>query len=100
MAAEHTACRVPEDPTVPAPADGYVVTFMTFYEQEFGAPSHRFVHSLLRYYGVELHSLTPSGVLHIASFMISYEAYLGLTLSLTCGTISSTSGVCKTQMRS
>jgi hypothetical protein len=100
MAAEHMACHVLEDPAFPAPTDGYVVTVMTFYELEFGAPSHRFLHSLLRYYGVELHSLTSSGVLHIASFMTSYEAYLGLTLSLTYGTISSTSGVCKTQMLS
>jgi hypothetical protein len=39
-AAELTGCRVPKDPTFPAPAEGYVVSFLVFYEQEFGMPSH------------------------------------------------------------
>jgi hypothetical protein len=38
--AELTTCRVSEDPAFPAPAEGYVVAFVAFYEQGFGAPSH------------------------------------------------------------
>jgi hypothetical protein len=63
-------------------------------------PSHRFLRSLLQYYGLELHNLTPLGVLHVASFMTQCEAYMALTLSLTCGIISFVSGVCRTQTRS
>jgi hypothetical protein len=33
---------------------------------------------LLQYYGLELHNLTPSGVLHIAAFVSLCEAYLGI----------------------
>jgi hypothetical protein len=55
-----------------------VVSFVVFYEWGFGMPPHGFLHSLLRYYGLELHHLTPSGVLHIAAFVILCEAYLGI----------------------
>jgi hypothetical protein len=48
---------------LPAPADGDVVSFMTFYEWGFGAPLYQFVRSLLWYYDLKLHHLTPSGVL-------------------------------------
>jgi hypothetical protein len=53
VAVELEACQVPEDPVFPAPAEGYVVSFMAFYERGFDRPHH----------------LTPSGVLHIAAFM-------------------------------
>jgi hypothetical protein len=62
MAAKLTACRVPEDPAFLAPSEGYVVSFMALYEQRFGTPLHRFLHSLLQYYGLELHTLALSGV--------------------------------------
>jgi hypothetical protein len=52
------------------------VSFMAFYERGFGVPPHQFLHSLLRYYGLELHHVTPSGVLHIAAFVTLCEAYL------------------------
>jgi hypothetical protein len=47
MAAELVAYHVLKDPVFPAPAEGYVVTFVAFYERGFDAPSHRFLHSLL-----------------------------------------------------
>jgi hypothetical protein len=75
---ELEACRVPEDHAFPAPAERYVVSFVAFYERGFGTPLHRFLHSLLRYYGLRLHHLTPSGVLHIAALMTLGEAYLGI----------------------
>jgi hypothetical protein len=69
---------VPEDPAFPVPTEGYVVSFVAFYKRGFGTPSHRFLHSLLRYYSLELHHLTPSWILHIAAFMTLCEAYLGI----------------------
>jgi hypothetical protein len=77
-AVELGACCVLEDPTFPAPAEGYVVSFMAYYERGFGTPAHQFLCLLLLYYGLELHHLTPSGVLHIAAFMTLCEAYLGI----------------------
>jgi hypothetical protein len=78
MVTELTTCYVPEDLVFPTLMEGYLVTFVAFYEQGFGTPSHWFLRSLLRYYDLELHNLTPSGVLHIASFMTLCEAYLGI----------------------
>jgi hypothetical protein len=75
---ELEACRVPEDPAFPEPAEGYVVSFVMFYEWQFGTPLHQFLCSLLRYYGLELQHLTPLGVLHIAAFATLCEAYMGI----------------------
>jgi hypothetical protein len=41
-------------------------------------PLHWFLHLLLWHYDLELHHLTPSGVLHIVAFMTLCEAYLGI----------------------
>jgi hypothetical protein len=77
-AVELEACRMPEDPAFPTPVEGYMVSFTVFYEQGFGMPPHQFLCSLLRYYGLKLHHLTPSGALHISAFMTLCEAYLGI----------------------
>jgi hypothetical protein len=71
------ACRVLEDPALPAPAKGYMVSFVAFYERGFDTPLHWFLRLLLRYYSLELHHLTSSGVLHIVAFVTLCEAYLG-----------------------
>jgi hypothetical protein len=76
--AELTACHVPEDPVFPVPTKVYVVSFMAFYKRGFSTPSHRFLCLLPRYYDLELHHLTPSGVLHTAAFITLSEAYLGI----------------------
>jgi hypothetical protein len=44
---ELATCGVPENPAFPVPAGGNVVECVTFYEQGFGVPSHRFLCSLL-----------------------------------------------------
>jgi hypothetical protein len=69
MAAELATCRVPEEPASPAPAEGFILPFAGLYERRFGVPSHQFLHSLLLYYDLELHHLTPLGILHIAAFV-------------------------------
>jgi hypothetical protein len=33
-------CHVPEDPVSPTPVEGYVVSFMVFYELGFSVMSH------------------------------------------------------------
>jgi hypothetical protein len=65
---ELAVCRLPEDPASPVQVGGYVVACATFYEQGFGVPSHRFLYSLLQFYGLELHYLTPSAILHMVAF--------------------------------
>jgi hypothetical protein len=45
-------------------------------------PPHQFLHPLWRYYALELHHLTPLGVLHIVAFVTLCEAYLGINLDL------------------
>jgi hypothetical protein len=74
--------QVPEDPVILAPTKGYVVSFTTFYERGFDVPPHQFHHSLLRYYGLKLHHLAPSIVLHITAFMTLCEAYMGIIPNL------------------
>jgi hypothetical protein len=54
------------------------VAFATFYERGFSVPSHRFCCSLPQHYGLELHNLTPSGILHIVAFVTLCEAYMGI----------------------
>jgi hypothetical protein len=44
------ACRVPENPAFSAPTEGYVVSFVAFYERGFGIPVHQFLYLLLQYY--------------------------------------------------
>jgi hypothetical protein len=81
-AAELESCRVPKDPTLPAHVEVYVVSFMAFYEWGFGMPLHPFLRSLLLYYVLKLHHLTPSGVLYITVFVTLCEAHLGVNPDL------------------
>jgi hypothetical protein len=76
LAAELETYWVLKDPALLAPTEGYVVSFMAFHERGFGVPPHPFLHSLVRYYGLELHHLAPSGVLHIAVFVTLCEVFL------------------------
>jgi hypothetical protein len=39
-------------------------------------PSHQFLHSLLQFYSLELHHLTPSVILHIAAFVTLCRAFM------------------------
>jgi hypothetical protein len=55
---------------------GYVLAFLVFYERGFGTLLHLSFHSLLQFYGLELHHLTPSGILHITTFVTLCEAYI------------------------
>jgi hypothetical protein len=81
-AVELEACRVTEDPAFPTPTEGYMVSFTSFYAWGFGMRPHQFLGLLLRYYDLELHHLTPLGVLHIAAFVTLCEVYLGINPDL------------------
>jgi hypothetical protein len=76
--AELATYHVPEDPAPPVLAGGYVVACVAFYERGFSVPSHGFLCSLLQFYGLELHHLTPSGILHMMTFVTLCEAYMGI----------------------
>jgi hypothetical protein len=78
MATELAFYHMPEDPVFPMPTDGYMVTFVPFYKRGFDMPSHRFHRSLLWHYGLELHNLAPSVVLHIVTFVTLCKAYMGI----------------------
>jgi hypothetical protein len=45
-----------------------------FYEPGFGAPPHQFLCLLLQFNDLELHHLTPLGILYIANFITLCEA--------------------------
>jgi hypothetical protein len=77
-AVELATYRVPADSASPAPMGGYIVTCSAFYERGFGVPSHQFLHFLMQFYGLELHHLTPSRVLHIVAFITLCEVYMGI----------------------
>jgi hypothetical protein len=76
IAVEFATCLVPVDHVSPAPTKGYIMVCVGFYEQGFGVLLHRFLHSLLWSYGLELHHLTPLGILHMAAFVTLCEAYI------------------------
>jgi hypothetical protein len=69
IAAELATCHVLVDPASPAPVGGYIVACAEFYERGFGVPSHQFLCLLLQFYDLELHHLTPLGILHVATFV-------------------------------
>jgi hypothetical protein len=77
-AAEFATCLVPVNPACPASEKLHIMVCMAFDERGFGVLSHQFLHSLLWSYGLELHHLTRSGILHIAFFMTLCEAYIGI----------------------
>ena len=71
--------RAPGKETSPAPREGERVCFVDFLPRGFGFPLHDFVRGLLYAYGVQIHDLTPNGVLSIASFIVLCECFLGIT---------------------
>jgi hypothetical protein len=71
------------------PPPGYVVSFIPFHERGFGVRASRFMWALLHYYGVELHNFNPNSIAQAAIFAAVCEGFWGLTLTGTCGPISS-----------
>jgi hypothetical protein len=61
------------------PGDREIISFTTFHHLGLGLPLHPFVWGLLFFYGLWLHDLTPEGILHIVSFIMLCEAFLGIS---------------------
>ena len=61
--------RVPEwlmplvNDTEPNPPPGYVVSFLSFLDWEFGVPACQFMRALVHYYKVELHNFNPNSIM-------------------------------------
>ena len=53
---------VPSHEVVPAPPDGYVVSFAPFHKRGLTVPPHPFFHSLLQHYQIELQHLNPNRI--------------------------------------
>jgi hypothetical protein len=73
-------CACPRIPHPPFRWGGCVMACTEFYEWGFGVPSHPFLYSLLQFYGLELHHLIPSEILHKAAFVTLCEAYMVIEL--------------------
>jgi hypothetical protein len=76
--ANQAAVRAPGKEVFPSPREGERVCFVDFLPRGFGFPLHDFVRGLLYAYGIQIHDLTPNGVLSIASFIVLCECFLGI----------------------
>ena len=65
----------------PAPRAGERVCFVEFLPRGISFPLHDFVRGLLYAYGIQLHDLTPNGLLHITCFVVLCECFLGVSPS-------------------
>ena len=70
--------RIPGVEEVRAPPANERVCFQSFFPRGFSLPLHPFVRGLLFAYNLQLHDLTPNGVLHIACFITLCECFLGI----------------------
>ena len=70
--------RILGNEPVPAPTADERVCFQAFFPLGFALPIHPFVRGLLYSYRLQLHDLTPNGILHISCFITLCEAFLGI----------------------
>ena len=66
---EEMRTRAPGKDTIPIPRDGERVCFVDVVNRGFAFPLHPFIRGLLYVYGIQIHDLTPNGVLSLASFL-------------------------------
>ena len=62
----------------PSPNKGERVCFVSYLIRGLGFPIHPFLRGLLKFYGLQLHHLTPASVLHIAGYVALCELFLGI----------------------
>src|SRR3954463_15555048 len=60
------------------PSKGERVCLIPYLIRGLGFPIHPFLRGLLEFYGLQLHNLTPTSVLHIAGFVALCELSLGV----------------------
>ena len=54
------------------------VMFRDFVERGLAVPVFDFLHALLRFWGIQLHHLTPQSILHLSIFTHLCEAFLSV----------------------
>ena len=64
--------------SVPSPSKGERVCLVSYLIRGLGFPIHLFLRGLLEFYGLQLHNLTPTSILHIACFVALCELFLGI----------------------
>jgi hypothetical protein len=79
----------PPSGATPSPPPGYVMSFVSFHERGFGVPASHFMRAILHVYGVELHNFSPTPSRKPPSSQRFAKDTWGLTLTGTCGLISS-----------
>jgi hypothetical protein len=62
----------------PTPGCDELVVFEGYFYRGFGSPVHPFLNSLINYYGISLCNLGSNSILHVATFIHFWEAYLGI----------------------
>jgi hypothetical protein len=67
---------VPSHKKLPAPRDGYVISFAHFHERGFEMPPHPFFPGLLHHYQLELQHPDLNGILQITVFIVLCEGFL------------------------
>jgi putative gypsy type transposon len=77
-AMETGGIRLPGDEEAPEPQAGERVMLVDFVIRGLSLPVHEFLRGLLFVYGVQLHHLTPNGILHVACFITLCECFLGV----------------------
>jgi len=78
---EQVAARAAGLEVRPEPRAGERVCFAEFLPRGLSFPLHSFVRGLLYAYGIQLHDLTPNGLLHISCFIVLCECFLGVSPS-------------------
>ena len=62
----------------PTPNTGEIVVHSAFFQRGLSIPVHPFLRGLLYWYGLELHTLNPNGLLHVSCFITLCECFLGI----------------------
>ena len=70
--------RLPGSDSHPNPPAGFTVMFDAFLLRGLFLPAHEFLRCLLFSYGIQLWQLAPNSIVHLAIFITTCEAFLGI----------------------
>jgi hypothetical protein len=70
--------RFPGSYSRPNPSAGFTIMSSAFLFRGLSLPAHEFPRCLMFSYDIQLWQLTPNSILHLAIFIIVYEAFLGI----------------------
>ena len=72
------AAQIPRDEEIHVPRPDERVCFQSLFPRGFALSVHPFVRGLLFAYQLQMHDLSPNGILHIAYFITLCEGFLGI----------------------